>query len=86
MDNIGLKKEYSSFKMDNITVVKLKTIAKQRGIKGYHKLKKAELIHAVEVVRLVEQKCIIFHEPISNDATPIFQSTPWRPSKVTTKD
>ena len=30
--------------MDNITVVKLKTLAKQRGIKGYYKLRKAKLI------------------------------------------
>ena len=40
MDNIGLKKKYSSLKMDNITVIKLKTLAKQRGIKGYCKLRK----------------------------------------------
>ena len=30
--------------MDNHTVIKLKTLAKQRGIKGYNKLRKAELI------------------------------------------
>ena len=35
MDNIGLKKKYSSLKMDSITVNKLNTLAKQRGIKGY---------------------------------------------------
>ena len=56
MDNIDLKKKYSSLKIDNITVVKLKTLAKQRGIKGYYKLRKAELIHALEAVRLIEQK------------------------------
>ena len=44
MDNIGLKKKYSSLKMDNITVIKLKALTKQRGIKGYYKLRKAELI------------------------------------------
>ena len=44
MDNIGLKKMYSSLKMDNITVIKLKTLAKQRGMKGYYKLRKTELI------------------------------------------
>ena len=48
MDNIGLKKKYFSLKMDNITVVKLKTLAKQRGIKGYYKLRKAELIQKLE--------------------------------------
>ena len=48
MDNIGLKKKYSSLKMDNITVIKLKTLAKQRGIKGYYKLRKAELIQKLE--------------------------------------
>ena len=44
IDYIGLKKKYSSFKMNNITVVILKTLAKQRGIKSYYKLRKAELI------------------------------------------
>ena len=78
MDNIGLKKKYSS--------LKLKTLAKQRGIKGYYKLRRAELIHALEEVRLVEQKSNIFDEPIPNDPTPIFQPTPGRPSNVTTKD
>ena len=86
MDNIGLKKKYSPLEMDNITLVKLKTLAKQRGIKGYYKLRKAELIHALEAVRLVEQKSSIFNEPIPNDPTPILQPTPWRPSNVTTKD
>ena len=43
MDNIGLKKKYFSLKMDNITVIKLKTLAMQGGIKGYYKLRKAEL-------------------------------------------
>ena len=34
--------------MDNITVTKLKALAKQRGIKGYYKLRKAELIRKLE--------------------------------------
>ena len=86
MDNIGLKQKYSSLKIDNITVVKLKTLAKQRGIKRYYKLRKAELIHALESIRLVEQKSNIFDEPIPNDPTPILQPTPWSTSNVTTKD
>ena len=48
MDNIGLKKKYSSLKMDKITVIKLKTLAKQYGIKGYYKLRKAELIQKLK--------------------------------------
>ena len=48
MDNIGLKKKYSSLKIDNIAVVKLKTLAKQRCIKGYYKNRKAELIKKLE--------------------------------------
>ena len=48
MDNIGLKKNYSSIKIDNSTVIKLKTLAKQRGTKGYYKLGKAELIKELE--------------------------------------
>ena len=42
--------------MFNHTVVQLKAIAKERGIRRYYKLRKAELIHALETVRLVEQK------------------------------
>ena len=61
--------------MDNITVVKLKTLAKQLDIKNYYKLRKAELIHALEAVRLVEQKSKIFDEPIPNDPTPVLQPT-----------
>ena len=48
MDNIGLKKKYCSLKIDNITVVKLKALAKQRGIKGYYKLRKAEFMQQLE--------------------------------------
>ena len=42
--------------MGNNTVVQLKAIAKERGIRGYYKLRKAELIHALEAARLVQQK------------------------------
>ena len=41
--------------MNNHTVVQMKAIAKERGIRGYYKLRKAELIHALEVTRLVER-------------------------------
>ena len=44
--------------MENHTIVQLKPIAKERGIKGYYKLRKAELIHALEATRFVEQKGI----------------------------
>ena len=71
--------------MKNHTVVQLKAIAKERGIRGYYKLRKAELIHALEATRLVEQKSNIFDEPIPNDPTPVLQPTPWRPSNVSKK-
>ena len=35
--------------MDNITVIKLRAFAKQRGIKGYYKPRKSELIQKLEV-------------------------------------
>ena len=44
--------------MGNHTIVQLKAIAKERGIKGYYRLRKAELIHALEATRLVEQQVI----------------------------
>ena len=42
--------------MENHTMVQLKTIAKELGIKGYYKLRKAELINALEALTLIEQK------------------------------
>ena len=66
--------------MENHTAVQLKAIAKERGIRGYYKLRKAELIRVLEATRLVEQKTNIFDEPIPNDPIPVLQSTPWRPS------
>ena len=71
--------------MNNHTVVQLKAIAKVRGIRGYYKLRKAELIHALEAARLVEQTSNIFDESNANDSTPVLQPTPCRPSNITTK-
>ena len=59
---------------------------KRASIRGYYKLRKVELIHALEAPRLVEQKSNIFDESIPNDSIPVLQPTPWRPSNVTTKD
>ena len=71
--------------MENHTIVQLKAIAKERGIIGYYKLRKAELIHALEATRLVEQKSNIFDEQIPNDPNPILQTTPWKPSNLPAK-
>ena len=71
--------------MENHTVMQLKSIAKERGIRGYYKLRKAELIYDLEATRLVEQKSNIFEEPIPNYPTPVLQPPPWRPSNVSTK-
>ena len=45
--------------MDNITVIKLKAVAKQRGIKGYYKLRKAELIQKFEAHQDVNEQVLI---------------------------
>ena len=71
--------------MENHTLVQLNAIAKERGVRGYYKLRKVELIHAFEAARLVEQTRNIFDESIPNDPTQVLQPTPWRPSNVTTK-
>ena len=71
--------------MENHTIAQLKVIAKERGIKGYYKLRKSELIHALEAIGLVKQKSNIFNEQIPNDLTPILQPTHWRPSNFAVK-
>ena len=71
--------------MENHTIVQLKGIAEERGIKGYYKLRMAELIHALEATILIEQKSNIFDEQIPSDPTPILQPTPWRPSNFAAK-
>ena len=78
--------KYSWMKMDNYTVVQLKAIPKERGVRGYYRLWKAELIHVFEAARLAEQKSNIFRNFIQNDPPPVLQPTPWRPSNVTTND
>ena len=45
--------------MDNITVIKLKALAKQRGIKGYYKLRKTDLIQRLEVHPDVNEQVLI---------------------------
>ena len=69
MDNIGLNKKYSSLKMDNTTVIKLKTLAKQRGIKGYYKLRKAELIQKLEAHPDINEQVLIPGLEISRNTT-----------------
>ena len=45
--------------MDSITVIKLKALAKQRGIKGYYKLRQAELIQQLEAHPDVNEQVLI---------------------------
>ena len=63
----------------------MKAIGKERGIKGYYKLRKAEMIQALEATILVEHKSNIFDVQIPNDPTPVLQPTSWRPSNFTAK-
>ena len=45
--------------MNTITVIELKALAKQRGIKGFYKLRKAELIHKLETHPDVNEQVLI---------------------------
>ena len=54
-----LKTKFSSLKMNNITAMELKAIAKQCGIKGYYKLRKAELMHKLEALPDVNEQVLI---------------------------
>ena len=45
--------------MDNITVVKLKTLARQRGIKCYYKVGKSKLIQKLEADPDVNEQVLI---------------------------
>ena len=45
--------------MYNTTVIKLKTLTKQRGMKGYYKLRKAELIQKLEAHPDVNEQVLI---------------------------
>ena len=70
MDNIGLKKKYSSSKMDNITVIKLKTLAKQ--------INEQVLIPGLEIPRNTTRyvtTCAILDDPILGDKIPFLQPT-----------
>ena len=80
------KEKYLWIEMENHTVVQLKAIAKDRGIRGYYNLRKVELIHDLEATKLVEHKSNIFDDPIPNDPTPVLQPTPWRPSNIALKN
>ena len=45
--------------MNNIPVIELKAMAKQRGIEGYYKFRKAELIHKFEALPEVNEQVLI---------------------------
>ena len=45
--------------MDNITVIKLKALAEQRGIKGYYKLRKAQLIQRLDAHPDINEQVLI---------------------------
>ena len=71
--------------MNNYAVVQLNAIAKERGIRGNYKLRKVELINALEVARLVEQKVTYLMSRFQMIPVQFYNQTPWRPSNITKK-
>ena len=55
--------------MYNITVIKLKALVRQRGIKGYYKLREAELIQTLEARPDVNEPVLISGLEISTNTT-----------------
>ena len=69
--------------MENLKVKDLKALAKERGIKGYYKLRKAELIQALTPVGDPPQPQNIMDQPIPEIDIPILEpSKPVNTSKV----
>ena len=64
-----LEKKFSSLKVNNINVIDLKALAKQRGIEGYYKLRKAELMHKLEDLPDVNEQVLIPRLEIPRNAT-----------------
>ena len=54
-----LKTKLFSLKINSITVIELKAVAKQRGIIGYYKLRKAELMQKLEDLPDVTEQVLI---------------------------
>ena len=55
--------------MDNITVIKLKALAKQRDFQGYYKRRKGELIQTLEAYSDVNEQVLIPGLEILRNAT-----------------
>ena len=68
--------------MENHTVVQLKAIAKERGIRG----QKGRVDTCLGSGEISRTKSNIFDESIPNDPTPVLQPTPWRPSNIALKN
>ena len=62
--------------MDQNTVINLKAVVKQRGIKGYYKLEKAELIQKLEAHPDVNKQVLIPGLDIPINATRSMNTSP----------
>ena len=64
-----LNTKFSSLKINIIAVIELKAIAKQRGIEGYYKRRKAELLHKLEALPEINEQVLIAGLEIPRNAT-----------------
>ena len=79
----GLKKKPITYKMEKLRVQKLKAMAKERGLKGYSKLRKAELINMLGAPTPRPSKMIsVINDYVKPTLAEVKKAFDWTKNKV----